>query len=268
MHSPIIFIDLDDTVFQTKRKIPKDTPSEQLRLGAKGKISDKNSYLTQTQQQLFDWLSQSSLVIPVTGRTQSSMERTLLPFESYKVIHHGAIILSPSGEPVPEWQQYVSQQHTSHEKVMRNLVEICHTACDEQRNSNIQSRAMINEINGSISEIVIKLNNAVSLKKAEITAQLKVIKHAIELKFDLGQVAVHQNENNITLSVPGVSKKEAVHWLVNGPMKALAAEDRLKIGIGDSLSDLPFMRYCDFFMLPVASQIDQAWQDGTEKGGD
>jgi len=37
----------------------------------------------------------------------------------------------------------------------------------------------------------------------------------------------------------------------------------LSIGMGDSTSDLPFMRHCDYLLTPAESQIAQRWDDAT-----
>ncbi|MEM8741181.1 MAG: trehalose phosphatase, partial [Pseudomonadota bacterium] len=66
---------------------------------------------------------------------------------------------------------------------------------------------------------------------------------------------VHRNGNNLALLPPPVSKRRAARWLLE---RLRADGPLLSIGVGDSLSDLDFMRLCDAWMAPAQSQIDRA----------
>ena len=88
-----IFLDLDDTLFQTLRKC--EAQPETIALQARAFLPDgtPNSYATNKQQWLWQLLSQGFKCIPVTGRDYSAFERVNLPFQEEIVLNHGAVIL-------------------------------------------------------------------------------------------------------------------------------------------------------------------------------
>lgn len=97
--APLIlaFADLDDTLFQTLRKLPGHgraalTPAT---VNTRG---EAHSYCTPAQTALLDLLTAGAVtVIPVTGRDPAAMRRVTLPFRSWRVLDHGLTILTPAG---------------------------------------------------------------------------------------------------------------------------------------------------------------------------
>jgi hypothetical protein len=69
----------------------------------------------------------------------------------------------------------------------------------------------------------------------------------------------HRNDNNIALLPPWLGKQNAVAHVL--PRLRARFPDARLIGIGDSLTDAPFMRICDFAMLPTHSQLARATLD-------
>ncbi len=66
---------------------------------------------------------------------------------------------------------------------------------------------------------------------------------------------IHRNGHNMALLPPFANKERAVSYLMQHFRKTHACP--LFIGLGDSLSDLPFMRLCHFAITPHASQIQE-----------
>ena len=64
----------------------------------------------------------------------------------------------------------------------------------------------------------------------------------------------HINGNNLSLTPAGISKAIATAWLLETLRKD---KELVTIGVGDSSSDLEFMRLCDAWLTPTGSQIDQ-----------
>ncbi|MFW8589070.1 hypothetical protein ACOJBM_42445 [Rhizobium beringeri] len=111
--APIFLVDLDDTLFRSRRKLPGFTDG-QLTLGARVLDPDapasKYSYMTPTQKALVDWLLRTTQVIPVTARGTDSYANVQIPFSSYAIVANGAVILDPDGKPDAEWRDMVEAQ--------------------------------------------------------------------------------------------------------------------------------------------------------------
>ncbi|MBX4377814.1 hypothetical protein K4H02_22425, partial [Mycobacterium tuberculosis] len=52
------------------------------------------SFLTPRQHHFFNWLSQSTELIPITARDTTEIMRVKLPFDSWQVLTHGAVIVT------------------------------------------------------------------------------------------------------------------------------------------------------------------------------
>ena len=70
-----------------------------------------------------------------------------------------------------------------------------------------------------------------------------------------------QNGNNLAVLPAWLDKAHAVAHLQQHYRAQYGAI--LSIGMGDSTSDLPFMRHCDYLLTPAESQIAQCWDDAT-----
>jgi len=76
------------------------------------------------------------------------------------------------------------------------------------------------------------------------------------------ELTLHCNGNNLALTVRGAQKHDAVRRVTaeleqEGPL--------VTIGAGDSLTDLPFMRICDFALTPRDSQIQrETWRQSLQ----
>jgi hydroxymethylpyrimidine pyrophosphatase-like HAD family hydrolase len=67
-----------------------------------------------------------------------------------------------------------------------------------------------------------------------------------DLAFD-----VYQNEKTITILPSVINKKQAVKFLCD------LLEPKLTIGIGDSLSDLKFLNFCDFKIISKLGELNK-----------
>ncbi len=93
---PYALMDLDDTLFQTQRKIAAwQLPMDGLVAATVDKQNAPLSFLTPKQRHFFNWLSQSTELIPVTARDTTEIMRVKLPFDSWQVLTHGAVIVAP-----------------------------------------------------------------------------------------------------------------------------------------------------------------------------
>ncbi|QTR49374.1 HAD family hydrolase [Candidatus Thiothrix anitrata] len=88
---PLLLTDLDDTLFQTARKMPADTDKIPAAQGLNG---DTISFMHPWQHDFIHWALACMQVIPVTARGIESFQRVHLPFQHQAVCVHGAAILT------------------------------------------------------------------------------------------------------------------------------------------------------------------------------
>ncbi len=81
MNKPVVFSDLDDTLFQTRRKMVDELALEPFRTGALDRSLTPRSFMTEEQAMLVDWLLEHADLIPVTARGTEEISRVqILPF--------------------------------------------------------------------------------------------------------------------------------------------------------------------------------------------
>lgn len=229
-----IFTDLDDTLIQTKRKInPKKTISE----GAYDRDGNPLSYFTESQKailNLFD--NPSSTFIPVTGRNTDALNRVNINFRSYRVVSHGAVVLTPDSHLCSVWKKSIEDKV---EACVENLYIENSKIESTIKNKNLKARTRVIVDN--------KIPSYISIK-GEIE-DLNVIKrhHYEYCNFD-----IHENGRNHALLPEYAKKSNAVRFVME--QLGVTCND-LTIGIGDSLTDLDFMYECQYMMMPNNSQI-------------
>ena len=124
---PYTLMDLDDTLFQTQRKIdawqvPTAEP-EHLVCATVNKQGEPLSFMSQRQASFFNWLLASTELIVVTARDTAEIKRVKLPFDSWQVLTHGAVIVRPDGSLLSEWQQHSQSQLIPLQDKMHLLTE-------------------------------------------------------------------------------------------------------------------------------------------------
>jgi len=79
-------------------------------------------------------------------------------------------------------------------------------------------------------------------------------------EYNFGHLAdgffIHINNRNLAFLPPYTSKQRAVVFLKQLYQKEFKGT-QMYLGLGDSISDLPFMAECDFQILPSVSQISE-----------
>ena len=237
----VIFLDLDDTILQTASKCP---PDQALTPAAFNRAGEVLSFMTSAQQRLVAFWRDQATVIPVTGRTNSALARVAIPFDSWRITDHGAVIRQPDGS-LPIWwhdeiQPLLNAARRSLEKAATWL------------NANAMVggyRVSMHALDDCLTYISVKADED-GTALARLQAQLAETGLPPEL-------TLHCNGNNLALMVKGAQKHDAVRRVTvelkrNGPL--------VTIGAGDSLTDLPFMQICDFALVPKSSQIQmETW---------
>ncbi|WJV55939.1 hypothetical protein PCO85_11455 [Prodigiosinella aquatilis] len=245
MNKPVILSDLDDTLFQTRRKMVDELAQKPFRPGALNRSMIPRSFMSEEQSMLVDWLLEHADVIPVTARGTEEISRVTIPFRSWSITTHGAVILTPEGDPDEEWKAHMLASLAVYRERLLDLQRGITTLMAER---NVNGWARINyEYGDTPVYLVMKHTDSTQLEA------LYTLGDEIEDRFSAEGFYIHRNSNNIAwLPIP-VEKGLATQFLLN----KLRAERGVfpVIGLGDSLSDHRFMKLCNWFGMPQQSQF-------------
>lgn len=237
----VVFLDLDDTLFQTAPKCPLDETVQTIAVDRTGRAL---SFMTPKQRRLLSLLAERGEIIPVTGRTDDALGRVMIMFDSWRITHHGAVIRQADGRLPAWWYEEVQPLLIAAEPCLQDSA----------------TRLMAGAVTGGYrvsSHTVEGHPSYVSVKADDGGATLGRLRAQLEEMGLPPELALHHNGNNFALMVKGAQKQDAVRRLIRelektGPIVTL--------GAGDSLSDIPFLRVCDFALTPRDSQIQgETW---------
>tara|TARA_R110002051_G_scaffold37648_1_gene80648 strand:- start:11117 stop:11920 length:804 start_codon:yes stop_codon:yes gene_type:complete len=248
---PYALMDLDDTLFQTQRKIDAwqlaTTEPGNLVCATVNKQGEPLSFMSQRQAAFFNWLLASTELIAVTARDRQEIKRVKLPFNSWQVLTHGAIILTPDGEPLDAWQQYIYEQLLPLQKQINQLAELIleHSGQDNLV-FTLHTDRFIND------ELTIYLAIKHAQKDHQFLADLAEQLPLFIPDFDQN-FYVHVNANNLAILPHAVHKRHAVQFLLEQHLD----HQRPSFGFGDSLADLPFLQLLDWYGMPNHGQLHE-----------
>ncbi|WP_210731717.1 sucrose-6-phosphate hydrolase [Sphingomonas sp. PAMC26645] len=236
--TPIVFSDLDDTLFQTLRKCPDE--GDGLKVMSTLLDGSPSGYSTPRQQAMLAWLS-SGRLIPVTARSTVVLARVDIAQAPAICSNGGCIVLENGGLDLL-WHDRLAEQarcdHAVHD-VHRSLTE---TLDDEM------FRHWVVAENGLPLYVVIKSNAGSTGELAELAEHHRALVPTGWRR--------HVNGNNLAYMPGWLNKRHAVGYMI-GKIRA-AEPDRPILGVGDSLSDVGFMDLCDFAIAPTGSQFWRA----------
>ncbi len=239
----VVFVDLDDTLFQTQRKNPHAD-----RLAAVDRDGKPLSFCSNQQQAFLGWLSEGAMVVPVTGRSVDAFLRVTLPLGKRAVCSFGGVILDGDGIPEPEWHHKMTLAAEGTALLMADLLDRV-AAAAVTHHVDVRHRIICDV------ELPLYISVKHNAGLAAETARLATVVSA----FIPEGWTLHLNGNNMALLPPFLGKAAAVAFFLerfvgDGPI--------LTFGIGDSLTDVGFMGLCDFAVAPAKSQIMSAlsWQ--------
>ena len=237
---PLVFVDLDDTLFQTHRKI---LPQPNHQIATLDKFGQPLSYMQPKQQNFVQWLLECTELVPVTARSVEALQRVKIDFQYGAICAHGGVILQPNGQVNSAYMQQQQQALIHLQSYMQTLPE----QLKDWAQPFGSIRTWVVQENNLAIYVVAKQNQPEALFLDDL---VEALPDEISTHF-----YIHQNGNNLALIPHLTSKRRAVeYWL-----KHLTADvsERPILGWGDSLSDLGFLSCCDWFGLPKHSQIHQ-----------
>jgi hydroxymethylpyrimidine pyrophosphatase-like HAD family hydrolase len=242
----LVFLDLDDTLFQSWRKCPTEADLHPAAYLADGRA---HSFMTTRQRSLWQLLDDQSTLIPTTARDHDALRRVDLPFASWRIIDYGGVILNPEGKPDGDWMARMeAHSHDALDELNALLDRILTFVARE----GLAIRARLIEDFGVPFYLVAKYHD-------ERKSDLDRLQHALAVPWvaeRAGTHRLHRNGNNLAI-IPRWLGKE---WAVRHLIERLGREwgELLTIGIGDSLIDGAFMAECDYAITPRSSQLFEA----------
>jgi len=239
----IAFVDLDDTLFSTRRKHPAHLVDADLTVGTVNARGEPHGFQTARQAAMFEHLRRHGTVVPVTGRSAEAYARVRLPFTSFRVLDHGATIITPDGTPDAVYTERLKGDLAPHGADFERLT---HEVAALARDTDPELRARVHDVHGLPIYVVVKHPD----RRAGALRALAALLHARLAQNPRWHV--FSNDSTLTVMQAAVSKRRAVTHL----RAALDPDgEALTVGVGDTLSDVPFMSVCDVVMTPANSQI-------------
>lgn len=234
--------DLDDNLFQSKRKCGD---AQEQDLVAVGFLADgaAHSFMTPQQMALFQMLNASTRLIPNTARDYASFKRVRLPFHHHSIISFGGIILTPAGQPDEKWFQHIQSQAGANHGILSELLAAV-LAEGTRQSADIRARI--------ITDFELPLYFNVKHNKGD-NAVLRQMRDFLLPLLPTGWW-VHFNDNNLAVAPSFLGKDKALEYF----QREIAEPDAAYLGMGDSLTDLPFMSKCLWGCMPVRSQSFEA----------
>lgn len=238
-----LFVDLDDTLFQTPGKCLKD---EDLHPAAYLKDGAACSFTTSRQRAFFELMHREMTLIPTTARNRDALSRVDLPFSSYAIIDYGGVVLEPGGAVDTVWFETMRMDM---EQALTGLREAMQVIDGYAESAGLKGRARLIEDCSTPFYIVVKDPE----KKAEHLEQMECEAIAPWLATAGKDFFIHRNGNNLAVLPKTLNKARAVEYL----RKRLEAEhgEIMTLGMGDSGSDARFMAACDYAIVPSGSQL-------------
>jgi len=233
---PLVFVDLDDTLFCSRRKTP-DENAEPIAYRGDGVAL---SFMTGRQRAFFEWLSRDAVIVPTTGRNAAALGRVRLRFADHAICSFGGLILRPDGTPEPRWRAHVEEQAKAALPQLGVLLEAIRI---EAARSGVDVRARSVADDGLELYLSIKHN-------ADDAEALATLVPFVERQLPPGW-RVGLNGNNLAVLPGFLGKEKAVAWF----LEQLAAPPTFVLGAGDSFSDAPFLALCDYVLTPAQSQL-------------
>ncbi|WP_325095149.1 HAD family hydrolase [Burkholderia contaminans] len=164
---PLAFVDLDDTLFQTARKMAEGVPRTAATLDVHGQ---PNGFMDPVQHAFITWLLATADVVPVTARSVEAYGRVMLPFAEGAICSHGGVMLRPDGLLDRSWHERMIEVLQS---VQERLPALCEATLAIGRDLGYSLRGWVVEEEGLCHYVVIKHNESDDAVLAEVLAGVR-----------------------------------------------------------------------------------------------
>jgi hydroxymethylpyrimidine pyrophosphatase-like HAD family hydrolase len=238
-----LFVDLDDTLFSSLAKCASDA---ELQPAAYLKDRTAISFSTARQRAFFGMMDASMTLIPATARNHDAFNRVDLPFNDYKILNYGGLILKPDGEPDAYWREHMRAEMAAALPGLRQAMALIDAHADS---IGLKTRARLIEDGGLAFYVVAKDPDKIGERLASFDTELL----APWVAGAGSDFYIHRNGNNLALLPNALNKARAVEYLTR-----LLREQHgeiMTMGMGDSRSDARFMAACDYAIIPNGTQL-------------
>ena len=241
-----LFLDLDDTVFQTRRKCAS---LEQATPAAFTLSGEPSSYYLPKQKTLLALLHEQWRIIPTTARTQAAYARVdlAIPCNDGVILNHGATILDEKGQEDAEWRAYLEPKLAVVQVFFGELKQVIEQYA-EQHNLEL----LVRIIHEAGLDFYVEVRHHQAIYAELQTVLVHCVQPLLE-KFTVFQA--YLNSNSLTILPRSVNKSHAVNYRLEALKQQYG--EILTMGMGDSLSDAPFIAQCDYAMIPRGAQLHQ-----------
>jgi hypothetical protein len=237
-----LLADVDDNLIATGRK--SDVPgAKPVAWDNKGEVC---GFLTPKQKVMLDWFQAGCEVVPTTARSTDAMRRFRLPFRRYAITAFGGTVLGANGQPLAKWRNFVEAPAAAAKPVLAGLLTLVTT---QAKAAGIDVRATVLSDYGIDMFLSVKHNQR---NLEELAVLHKVVLGAVPADY-----TVHLNGNFLAVYPPHIGKEKAARWFIDN----IVPKDAVTIGMGDSLTDAPFMAECDYIFMPNRTQNSRAFID-------
>jgi len=256
---PYTLMDLDDTLFQTQRKIEAwdlpTTEQDKLVCATVNKNNEPLSMMSKRQSAFFNWLLASTELIAVTARDRSEIKRVKLSFSSWQVLTHGAIILMPDGQLLSVWQQNMYDKLVPLQDQLTQLV--AHINNYSAQSDSCHNDLVFTPHTDSFNDTELTIYLAIKHAQKDHQVLADLAQQLPTLMPDFNQYFyVHVNANNLAILPHVIHKQHAVQFLLENYLD----NQRPSFGFGDSMADLPFLQLLDWYGMPNHGQLHSELQ--------
>jgi hydroxymethylpyrimidine pyrophosphatase-like HAD family hydrolase len=244
LKGPILaLVDLDDSLFQS---LGKCRSTDSLTPAALDRKGEPLSFMEGSQRLLWDLLAKA-VVVPVTARNLSSLRRVSLKFKAGAIVSFGGLIVRPDGAIDQQWRDEISPKALRARDFLAEAWALTKSLIKVHR---LAARVKI------ISDDSLDFFLVVKTAPAKLR-ELNFLRDELTQAYpNLGRIFL--NGHNLSLLPNYLGKAKAVQYFIQRLWEP-DGDERLVLGLGDSLADREFLALCDYILTPSRGQLAKLW---------